>query len=182
LITPPPSAPALGLPSNSWDTVSTEYTALSKEVDEFVYTHQNFLVVFAAGNCGDTTDDTIDNCSVLDEDEGTVLSPAQGKNVVAVGSSESGGEDSKDSDTVSYFSSKGPTIDGRIKPDVVAPGDPNYSASADPSGETCEMAFQTGTSMATPVVAGNGAMARQYFREGWYNTGSKNETLGFDPS
>lgn len=39
-----------------------------------------------------------------------------------------------------------------------------------------------GTSMATPVVAGNGAMARQYFREGWYNTGSKNETLGFDPS
>lgn len=104
---------------------------------------QDFLVVFAAGNCGDTTDDTVDNCSVLEEDEGTVLSPAQGKNVVAVGSSESGGEDSKDMDTVSYFSSKGPTIDGRIKPDVVAPGDPNYSASADPSGETCEMAFQT---------------------------------------
>lgn len=25
-------------------------------------------------------------------------------------------------------------------------------------------------------------MARQYFREGWYNTGSKNLTLGFDPS
>ncbi|CAN0479172.1 unnamed protein product, partial [Ectocarpus sp. 8 AP-2014] len=49
--------------------------------------------------------------------------PAQGKNVVAVGSSESGGVTGKDMDTVSYFSSKGPTIDGRIKPDVVAPGD-----------------------------------------------------------
>lgn len=36
--------------------------------------------------------------------------------------------------------------------------------------------------MATPVVAGNAAMARQYFREGWYNTGSKNLTLGFEPS
>lgn len=36
--------------------------------------------------------------------------------------------------------------------------------------------------MSTPIVAGNGAMARQYFREGWYNTGSKNESLGFDPS
>lgn len=35
--------------------------------------------------------------------------------------------------------------------------------------------------MATPVVAGNGALARQYFREGWYN-GYKNLTLGFDPS
>lgn len=36
--------------------------------------------------------------------------------------------------------------------------------------------------MSTPIVAGNAAMARQYFREGWYNTGSKNLTLGFDPS
>ena len=36
--------------------------------------------------------------------------------------------------------------------------------------------------MSTPIVAGNGAMARQYFREGWYNTGSKNLTLGFEPS
>ena len=36
--------------------------------------------------------------------------------------------------------------------------------------------------MATPVVAGNAAIARQYFREGWYNTGNKNISLGFDPS
>ncbi|CAM9425618.1 unnamed protein product [Ectocarpus fasciculatus] len=169
--------------SNSWDTVSTEYTSLSNEVDEFVYLHQDMLVVFAAGNCGDTTtDDLIDNCSVLDDDEGTVLSPAQGKNVVAVGSSESGGVTGKDMGIVSYFSSKGPTIDGRIKPDVVAPGDPTWSAAADPDGESCTFGSQTGTSMSTPIVAGNGAMARQYFREGWYNTGSKNETLGFDPS
>lgn len=26
--------------SNSWDTVSVEYTSISKEVDEFVFTHQ----------------------------------------------------------------------------------------------------------------------------------------------
>lgn len=36
--------------------------------------------------------------------------------------------------------------------------------------------------MSTPVVAGNAAIARQYFREGWYNTGSKNLTIGFEPS
>ena len=35
--------------------------------------------------------------------------------------------------------------------------------------------------MAAPVVAGNGAMARQYFREGWYN-GARNLTQGFEPS
>lgn len=36
--------------------------------------------------------------------------------------------------------------------------------------------------MATPVVAGNAAIARQYFREGWYNEGSKNLSAGYDPS
>lgn len=36
--------------------------------------------------------------------------------------------------------------------------------------------------MATPVVAGNAAIARQYFREGWYNSGSKNISAGYDPS
>lgn len=101
------------------------------------------LVVFAAGNCGDTTtDDLTDNCTVLDDDEGTVLSPAQGKNVVAVGASESAGVSGKDYDTVWYSSSKGPTIDGRIKPDVVAPGDPIWSAYADPTGETCAFGLQ----------------------------------------
>lgn len=39
-----------------------------------------------------------------------------------------------------------------------------------------------GTSMSTPVVAGNAAMARQYFREGWYNSGSKNVSASFEPS
>ncbi len=98
-------------------------------------------MVFAAGNCGDTSGNaTVDDCIALpDDEEGTVLSPAQGKNVVAVGASESGGEasDGRDPGTVWYRSSKGPTIDGRIKPDVVAPGDPNLSAYADPTGETC---------------------------------------------
>lgn len=66
-------------------------------------------------------------------------SPAIAKNVLAVGASTSGrgrlswtGVDGKatngtnrveDIDTVAYFSSFGPTLDGRIKPEVVAPGD-----------------------------------------------------------
>lgn len=110
--------------------------------------------MFAAGNCGDTsaTDDLVDNCDALDDDEGTVLSPAQAKNVVAVGSSESGGVADKDIDTVSYFSSKGPTIDGRIKPDVVAPGDPTWSAYADPTDATCEFGTQTVRSSLRCVV------------------------------
>lgn len=102
-------------------------------------------MVFAAGNCGDTSveGDLVDKCDGLDDVEGSVLSPAQAKNVVAVGASESGETNDKDMDTVSYFSSKGPTVDGRIKPDVVAPGDPTLSASADPTGESCGFGYQT---------------------------------------
>lgn len=58
---------------------------------------------------------------------------------------------------VSYFSSKGPTVDGRQKPDLVAPGERIISCNAayDPNAEHsdayCEM---SGTSMAAPHVSG----------------------------
>ncbi|CAM9313629.1 unnamed protein product [Discosporangium mesarthrocarpum] len=166
--------------SNSWDTLNVGYTTLSREVDRFVFTYPEFLVIVAAGNCGDILDSDFD-CDGIGPTE-SVLSPAQAKNVIAVGAAQSGGSMTRDMDTVSYFSSKGPTPDGRIKPDIVAPGDPLVSASADTSGDTCAYSTRQGTSMSTPVVAGSAALVRQYFREGWYNTGSKNETLGFEPS
>lgn len=69
----------------------------------------------------------------------TIVSPAIAKNVLAVGATSSGetrlsttGADGQeadgangyaDVDTMAYFSSYGPTRDGRIKPEVVAPGD-----------------------------------------------------------
>lgn len=85
------------------------------------------LLIFAAGNDGDFGD----SC--------TMGSPALAKNILAVGATVAGpgrltftGEDgelgdgitfSQDIDTVAYFSSYGPTEDGRIKPEVMAPGD-----------------------------------------------------------
>ncbi|KAJ8598367.1 hypothetical protein CTAYLR_002959 [Chrysophaeum taylorii] len=74
---------------------------------------------------------------------------------------------------VVYFSSRGPTFDGRIKPDVVAPGDAIYSAKAAPSAatETCTLTPASGTSMSTPVVAGIVALLQQYFSDGYYPTG-----------
>ena len=50
-----------------------------------------------------------------------------------------------------YFSSRGPTLDGRIKPDVSAPGVNVVSAKA---GTTNGYTTLSGTSMATPFVAG----------------------------
>jgi serine protease AprX len=63
---------------------------------------------------------------------------------------------------VSYFSSKGPTGDGRLKPDLVAPGEKIISCAAGESranakaegGKDCAYVEDSGTSMAAPHVSG----------------------------
>jgi serine protease AprX len=61
---------------------------------------------------------------------------------------------------VSYFSSKGPTGDGRMKPDIVAPGEKILSAATGQllmdraEGKQCEYVEDSGTSMAAPHVSG----------------------------
>ena len=65
---------------------------------------------------------------------------------------------------VSYFSSKGPTGDGRLKPDIVAPGERVISAAAGKLREQAQLADpkaqyieNSGTSMAAPHVSGAAA-------------------------
>jgi subtilisin family serine protease len=62
---------------------------------------------------------------------------------------------------VSYFSSKGPTGDGRAKPDLVAPGEKILSCAAGKrlaemkeKGRECDYLEESGTSMAAPHVSG----------------------------
>jgi subtilisin family serine protease len=91
---------------------------------------QGVVVTVAAGNSGSS-------CC-------TVETPGDATNVITVGASDK-------SDGLASFSSRGPTTDDRTKPDIVAPGVSIYAASA---GTSCSDVGMSGTSMATPHMAG----------------------------
>lgn len=73
-------------------------------------------------------------------------------------------------DGMAPFSSRGPSNDGRIKPDVVAPGTNILSAASHASGAgelfgryDANYVYCSGTSMATPLVAGTVTLIRQWY-------------------
>lgn len=79
---------------------------------------------------------------------------------------------SGDPDSIAAFSGRGPCDDRRIKPDVVAPGTEVCSTmsalapAANFEGVHAthpQYAFDSGTSMAAPLVSGCAALVRQYF-------------------
>jgi len=92
----------------------------------------------------------------------TIAPPSGAKNPLVVGAVNS------NDDSMTVFSSWGPTDDGRIKPDVVAPG--CQSAGRDRGVTSCGAASDTayeslcGTSMACPTAAGLAALLIQDFR------------------
>ncbi len=80
--------------------------------------------------------------------EPSITTPADGDSVISVGAVNLSGK-------IAGFSSNGPTIDGRTKPDVVAPGVDIYVAVAKTSsGNDSSYKFGNGTSFATPITAG----------------------------
>jgi subtilisin family serine protease len=144
--------------SNSWGSSSSGgYTSRSYASDLFVYTRKDTLLVFAAGNSG------------AEDGDSSNFNPCISKNVICVGSTNLR-DDSDDSYVselaVSYFSSLGPTFDGRIKPDIVGPGFKIVSALSGDStsgDSTCGVTEIQGTSMAAPLVSGAAVIVRQYF-------------------
>jgi hypothetical protein len=179
--------------SNSWGGGDPgAYDEQCEQLDEFVWEHKDYCILFANGNDGTDADGdgTINPMSVT--------SPATAKNCISVGASENlrtnfdantyGGWWPSDypagpfrnapmannPEQLAAFSSRGPTRDGRIKPDVVAPGTYILSTRSTMTAANnmgwagfppSRLYFYLGgTSMATPLTAGAVGLVREYLR------------------
>jgi serine protease AprX len=137
----------------SW--FGTGLTPVCREVDRLV--RSGVVVVVSAGNTGYgyALDDAQDQMRL--GFDMTINDPGNAEKAITVGSTSS----SPHLTGISYFSSKGPTGDGRMKPDLVAPGERIVSAAAgrllreaqkrEPEATYAE---NSGTSMSAPHVSG----------------------------
>lgn len=192
LFAPPYDEHDVRIHTNSWGAApdpfyQIEYNDSSKAIDDFVDTHRGMVILFAAGNDGM---DTAPRDGIVDRSQ--VGAEAAAKNCISVGASESfrpdidlryssfgfpkepllSDEVANNPQGMVAFSSRGPTREGRIKPDVVAPGSCILSTrssrapldtdwgSSDGDGDPTYM-YLGGTSMACPLVAGCCAVLRE---------------------
>jgi len=115
------------------------------------------VVVAAAGNRGFNKLASPEAGAIGDYRFISITDPGNAENVITVGSTH---RYMPHNYGVSYFSSRGPTGDGRVKPDLVAPGERIDSCAPGNDFETLD-----GTSMAAPHVSGAAALLIARHRE-----------------
>jgi hypothetical protein len=150
-----------GLNNNAYESLAATYDSLSRDAS-FAATIDPLLFVFSAGNNGSSG----------------LTRPKMAKNIIAVGNSENirsvtlstGGSIVGDSmDDLDSVSARGPAADGRIKPDITAPGSVITGSRAG-NCTTIRNCFDPnhavgiGTSHAAPQIAGVAALFTEYWK------------------
>ncbi|MFO8109939.1 MAG: S8 family serine peptidase, partial [Thermoplasmata archaeon] len=150
--------------TNSWGGGSgSAYGGLARTGDLFIWDYKDYNILFAAGNDGTGRGDG-----------GKISQQGQGKNIITVGAA----VNYNNQNNVASFSSRGYAEDGRIKPTVLHVGQGVTSSSRSADGYSS----MSGTSMATPGLAGQVAQVQHYYSGGWYPTGVSTPADGFNPS
>ncbi|UCH88819.1 MAG: S8 family serine peptidase, partial [Thermoplasmata archaeon] len=170
--------------SNSWgenpgdsayETYDREYDQAVRDSATSTSGDQPMIICVSAGNDGPGA--------------GTIQSPSSGKNVISVGASENYhpdaatyGEDAGVSadniDHIASFSSRGLEDDGRIKPDIMAPGTAVLSANTTVGSDTLHGVYNqdsrylwcSGTSQSCPHVSGGAATVVEWWQAGHNGT------------
>ncbi|MFA1610051.1 GLUG motif-containing protein [Halobellus rubicundus] len=149
--------------SNSWGHDSGGgYDQGAHSTDEWANNHPDTLVLFSGGNYGDDSEEygIVEN----------VTSPGLAKNALTVGSSLDGSSEFEPYGVASRLGEVSDSnnldlpVDGRTKPDVVAPGEYITAPVVSPPGAS-EYGTKAGSSMAAPHVAGVAAMYKQAYPE-----------------
>jgi PKD repeat protein len=135
------------------------YTAEANQWDNIALGAPYYLIVKAAGNDRNEYNGT--GPQSPDGPFDCIPTSANAKNIMTVGAVNKTTYTGPSSVVLAGFSSCGPTDDGRIKPDIVAPGVDVLSSVA---SSTSAYAVEQGTSMSTPAVTGSLTLLQQLYK------------------
>jgi len=127
------------------------YNSTANLYDDIAFNAPYYLIVKSAGNDKSDSGDGSrpPDCNPFD----CIPTNGVAKNILTVGAAKKlvGTYTGPADVEITSFSSLGPTDDGRIKPDIVAPGQAVFSASANSAGSYTTL---SGTSMSSPATTG----------------------------
>jgi len=141
---------------DGWGGGGNGYSAAASQIDRFCFYYPDFLPVFGAGNGGPEAE--------------TLTNEANSKNALVVGATQNPRPlfGYTDCGMVASLSSSGPAGDGRLKPDLVAPGagiiGPSSRMAPSIAGDGLYRQLE-GTSMAAAVAGGAVLLLREYLQK-----------------